>query len=538
MPNQRASTRRRDVAVAVTLALLGAWARWTSIPRHGFFFDDAWVVVGAISLTPGDLLVVGSAHPGFTTLLHVVGQLVGHSTWAMSAPSLIVGLLGPPIVYIGLRALHHSRVVSAVTAIPLLVNPVHVAYSGRPKSYVFDFAAVMLLAAIIPRMADRRWRWSTGLAWAAAMIVVGTFSGYLTIATALASVVLLVHPRSDTAVRLAAVVTQGIVQLVLYLASRNTADMDGIQEYQEVVHDGHLTFTLNPLEMGRQLIRHLGRIAEVYPGGPTRLMQVVGVATVSMLLVAALGRGTSRHETVASRFLIALMAFAAAAATAGMVPFGNSTNDWISVGGSHGGRHSLWLVPAIAVGGAGLLQRFRNLVGRLVERRNRATPGQPGLVGVRIADACLIGLAALAVLTTPDRVPYPHPGSQHVVREALAQWGDDGILIVVGDLAYILAAHSDLPRHLVATPDQQVGFTPEFDDPLIHALGPWTTTPIDPAAVADAVGSNDRVVVLGVWIGPSQTTVIDATLQELGFVRTSGLLQDYTVTVWERLNQE
>ena len=172
MPNQRASTRRRDVAVAVTLALLGAWARWTSIPRHGFFFDDAWVVVGAISLTPGDLLVVGSAHPGFTTLLHVVGQLVGHSTWAMSAPSLIVGLLGPPIVYIGLRALHHSRVVSAVTAIPLLVNPVHVAYSGRPKSYVFDFAAVMLLAAIIPRMADRRWRWSTGLAWAAAMIVV------------------------------------------------------------------------------------------------------------------------------------------------------------------------------------------------------------------------------------------------------------------------------------------------------------------------------------------------------------------------------
>jgi len=51
MPNQRASTRRRDVAVAVTLALLGAWARWTSIPRHGFFFDDAWVVVGAISLT-------------------------------------------------------------------------------------------------------------------------------------------------------------------------------------------------------------------------------------------------------------------------------------------------------------------------------------------------------------------------------------------------------------------------------------------------------------------------------------------------------
>ena len=73
---------------------------------------------------------------------------------------------------------------------------------------------------------------------------------------------------------------------------------------------------------------------------------------------------------------------------------------------------------------------------------------------------------------------------------------------------------------------------------IIHALGPWTTTPIDPAAVADAVGSNDRVVVLGVWIGPSQTTVIDATLQELGFVRTSGLLQDYTVTVWERPDQE
>jgi hypothetical protein len=329
------------------------------------------------------------------------------------------------------------------------------------------------------------------------MIVVGTFSGYLTIATALASVVLLVHPRSDTAVRLAAVVTQGIVQLVLYLASRNTADMDGIQEYQEVVHDGHLTFTLNPLEMGRQLIRHLGRIAEVYPGGPTRLMQVVGVATVSMLLVAALGRGTSRHETVASRFLIALMAFAAAAATAGMVPFGNSTNDWISVGGSHGGRHSLWLVPAIAAAGPGA-PAVLFLVGRLVERRN-PTPGQPGLVGVRIADV-------------PDRLgsprrshhprPCPSPVSQHVVRST-GTVGDDGILIV-GDLAYILALHSTCPPPGCHS-DQQVGFTPEFDDPLIT---PRPGPPRHRSGCGRAPLLKRRVAVLGVDV-PSQTTVID-----------------------------
>ena len=127
-------------------------------------------------------------------------------------------------------------------------------------------------------------------------------------------------------------------------------DCDDHHWHGPYVSPSKLDMAWELFETGRHLVRHVGRVAEVYPAGPMRLMQVVAIMAIAMLAVAAVGYGSNPRETLASRYLLALVGFAVVAAFAGMVPFCNTTNDPFSMAGSSGGRHSLWLSPALAVG--------------------------------------------------------------------------------------------------------------------------------------------------------------------------------------------
>jgi hypothetical protein len=100
----------------IMVAVLGgvAWvARWGSLPSDGLWFDDSWVAAGAI-LGPGDLLTVGSSHPGFTGILMVVDRLGGGDLTYLGVPSLVFGAVTPPALYLGLRAFGYERAISAL----------------------------------------------------------------------------------------------------------------------------------------------------------------------------------------------------------------------------------------------------------------------------------------------------------------------------------------------------------------------------------------------------------------------------------------
>ena len=55
--------------LAVALFVLALVARHGSLPHDGLIFDDAWVAIGAMKGSLGELLTVGLHHPGFTALL-------------------------------------------------------------------------------------------------------------------------------------------------------------------------------------------------------------------------------------------------------------------------------------------------------------------------------------------------------------------------------------------------------------------------------------------------------------------------------------
>ena len=65
-----------DLAVVIGLVVIGYLVRRDGLPVDGLFFDDAWVVTGAVHGRVGDLFMVGSAHPGFTLLLKAWGRSV------------------------------------------------------------------------------------------------------------------------------------------------------------------------------------------------------------------------------------------------------------------------------------------------------------------------------------------------------------------------------------------------------------------------------------------------------------------------------
>ena len=116
----------------------------------------------------------------------------------------------------------------------------------------------------------------------------------------------------------------------------------------ENAFDGHMTVHLNPVDLGAELLEHLGRVARVYPGGPEGWASLLGCVALTGLVIASFDRNR-RYEAIAARFLLGLVAFAIFGSFAGRFPFGPRV-DSFAFQASSGGRHSMWLIPAFALG--------------------------------------------------------------------------------------------------------------------------------------------------------------------------------------------
>ena len=213
-----------------------------------------------------EILDVGSSHPSFTMLLMGVHRLGDGSLRQLGVPSLVAGVLAPPIVYLVLRTLSYSRSVCFLMASALVVARTHILYSGRVKPYTLDLLGALLLArhslarppyvAVAPRprmgalrscrvdgerVPSRRNRGSgTGARDAPS-----------------------VRPRA-----LVAVALQAAAQVIYVRVLQSRTDMAEIERAMETLWDGHMTFSLNPADLVREASTHLGHVAQVYPAGP------------------------------------------------------------------------------------------------------------------------------------------------------------------------------------------------------------------------------------------------------------------------------
>ena len=274
-------------------------------PHQGLWYDWApvGVALGAVHGDVGDILLTGGAHPGFTLLLWLQHHIVGGDVERLALLAFLLGVAGPAIVYAALRSLGYERSSSLLASGALVVATVHVTYSGRVKTYAIETAFAMVLAAILPRLAARRWTWVDAAAWVGAALVLGSLSGYLLVASAVAVGILVLHPAGDRAQRLAAMAVQGAAQVppCCWPAATSTSRRSR-NTWRRLTTGTWGSSPTNPVTMASNLLRHLSRVVDVHPGGPDAWLGVVGVAIVTGLVVGALGR-LDRPRALASRYV-------------------------------------------------------------------------------------------------------------------------------------------------------------------------------------------------------------------------------------------
>jgi hypothetical protein len=491
----------------VTLALLGMGAyvaRRGSLPSDGLWFDDSWVAAGAILGSPRQLLAVGSGHPGFTAILMAVDRIGGGDLTHLGVPSLVFGVLAPPALYVALRSFGYARAISAIVSAALVVAPIPILYSGRVKGYTLDTLVVLLLAVAVPVLARRTWRWPVAVAWTVAAIGITSLSAYTLLATAGAGVILVLHPCADRRVRIMAVGVQAVVQGAYLTVAQSKSDLAGIEEVMGRVFDGHMTFSWNPLTFGAEVLEHLRRLAEVYPGSPGEdRWWLAALALLSMAgVVIAAVRGRQRTETLAARYLLLLVLLAAGGSLVDRFPFG-PTNE---VPLSAGGRHMLWMLPAFALGLAALAQRAQ----AFIADRDPLRRGVDALV-------VTAAIAIVLVAYEPAR-EAPFPGSASAARFVDASLGPTDVLIVTNSSTFSFAISTTTPVGVQATPDHQVGFAPVYLDRRIRNIGGWAVEPGSPAQIRAWTADADRVfVVAGGAVGSRAREDMRVALESQGF---------------------
>ena len=300
-------------------------------------------------------------------------------------------------------------------------------------------------------------------------MVVAVFSSFALLATVGAGIILVLHPKRDRQLRVAAVAAQAVGILVVLAAVGRTHSVDGLNDYFDR-NDGFLSLSLNPLTFGRDVFRHVTRITAMFPGGPSWFTVVCAIAAAVGLVAAARGGG---RRAIAARFLIALVLLSFLGAIAQRVPFGP---DVAAI------RAALWMVPIIAFGLAVVLQRLR----RICVARGRLA---------RIAFDVVLFAGAVLLLFTPIGVRRPYPNAAHAAtQQVLASIGPDDVVLITRPAMFSFALDTDTPVRIQADPDLIQGFIPRFKDKRFVPVDFLSTE--QRRAIDRAVRSADRVLVV------------------------------------------
>ena len=511
-----------DAVVVTGLTVIAYAIRQGGLPVNGLWFDDSWVASGALHGRLTEIMTVGSGHPAFTALLMAWHRIGGGSIHSLAVPALVLGALGPAVLYLSLRSFGYRRSIALLLAAVLVVAATSVMYSGRVKPYTFDPVLVLAMGVALPWLARRTWRWPLAVAWVLVALLLGSFSGYVLVATAAAGIILFLHPAGDRVLRGCALAVQFAGQLVFYEWAQRSTDLAGIEQVLDDAYDAHLHVYLNPIRFGSEILTHLRRIVAVYPGGSGAWLTLLGLLAVAGLVAASI-RSPRRSELLANRYLLLMFSMAFVGALAGKFPFGPTTSVLVT----SGGRYTMWLTPAMAVGLAATAQRADDLVRRLAAGHQ---------VARRALDVALVVAAGVVLLRGAHAAqPYPFPGSASATRYIDTHLRPGDVALITSQSVYAFADLTDRRVTVIPTPTRQVGFTPHVDDPQILNLGLWGDVGDDPASIRHETRDAKRVFVLGGGaFGPANVAAVGAVLQSAGWRSHVVSFGSDVVVVWQR----
>jgi hypothetical protein len=457
-----------DVLIFATLGTF-AFALRSHAPPDGLFYDDAWQALGAIKGSLSNLITVGQTQPGFTFGLTVWTHIFGSSTASLLAPALIAGSLGPPVLYLALRRFGFARSISLLLGAMLASARTHITYSTRVKTYTCDVLIVLLLALVVQRLARRRWTRSIAIAWCLASVLVGAFSSIALVGAGAAGAILVLHPKGDLRTRLVSVGAEAVGLGAIFAATSRTYNAQLIRVFFND-RGGFVSYNSDPLHFVREIFTGFWNVARVFPGG--RPSVAILAALVGLAIAAWRG-----PLAIPARFLALMFVIALIGGMSHQIPFGPPIQL---------GRVSLWLIPAMALGIATVLELARRLIaGRQAFRM--------GFDAIAVITSVLILLSA-----TGAKYRYP-AGARGATREVMAQLGAHDAVLVTRPTTYSFALYAHTPVSLQQTPNRAIGFLPVFTDARIHSHDFLTTQKEFDGFVATA----DRVFVVHADVDPA-----------------------------------
>jgi hypothetical protein len=403
----------------------------------------------------------------------------------------------------------------------------NIEYSGRVKSYVIDALIVLGFAALLPRIVRVHFGWRQAALWIVGSFAVGFFSPFALVAAVVAGIVLLLRPAGDRAMRVVAVVGEGVLALALSLAVSRTYNARSLELWWKRNYDGIVGFDLQPLRFVSSIVTHLRRVAAVFSGGPAWWATLILIAALLALAVDARARHRS-PRALRAQYLLLLLLVALAASVASVLPLGPT---------AAGMRLSLWLVPVFAVGIASALQWARTaLSGRHVAR-----------IGF---DAAAVIVSVLFVVGASNGGPkYPLSGSRSATQFVERELSTNDAVFIENDggvYPYAVASHLQL---VVAPHHAKVAFKPDIRDHRFHYIA-FTgnlgtklllTTGSDaghPTEIAGAIGGAPRVflyVESMSGVVRRGSLAFSIVLRRLGFAPGHDTRFDNAhVTVWQR----
>jgi hypothetical protein len=504
-----------DLLIAGALAVVAFLVRRHGLPTDGLWLDDDFVAAG-LHASPSQLLTAGIDHPGFLVFLDGWNVVTGGSDAGLTYPALAAGVLSGPFLFLALRAIGYERSIGALFGALLAAAATDIVYSGRVKTYTVDLLIVLGLAMVLPRLTRLKWGWQIGIAWVAVAVALSSTGGFALLAFVVAGAVVLLHPASDLRERVIAVGLQEAACIGLFFAESSKYNRAPITDSWRDTWDGFVTFHANPLRFGEEIVVHLRRVAETFPGGPPWFAAIcIFAAIFGLALLAWRGR-----QAVRARFLLLVFLVAFVGGLLAKFPFGPEVTSPIS----DGHRVSLWLIPVLAVGLGALLQGLRSLLAR---RR---------ILRIAFDAAAYLGAAAVLVSAlSADALPYPYPGARSATEYVESHLGPQDALLVPWPAQYSFAWQTDLSVGVQADPGYHVGFVPKFSDPRIHL----TDIGVSSDAVAQSVQGADRVLIYN--SDPDNSEELEAiatytkTLKSLGFAQERiAHFQDVKVEVWRR----
>jgi hypothetical protein len=368
------------------------------------------------------------------------------------------------------------------------------------------------LCVLLPWLARKRWTVPIAVAWFAGSVAIASYSSFTLLASIAAAAVLVFHAHGDRKVRILAVGAQAVALLGLFAAEDRTHNAAKLEDFFKS-SESYIQLHLNPVTFGSEMVKHLVRVTDVFPGGP-------GWVSLACMLAAVVGLAVmARRGSMAlvGRFLVLMVLLAIVGAIAKKVPFGPTQST---------ARVTLWLAPVVAFGLAVVLQR----VYRAAAARGNATR--------LVFDVAAFGLSAL-LLASAIGVQRSYPsGAALATQQAMAEAGPQDVVFIARSALFSFGLEAGSPAQVRPTPALIVGFLPKFKDKRLHPLDVLST----PAKqdIISALKKTNRAYVVDSTVDPAgykkYRSDLAALIASQGFKQQAGQTKVGTgrVTVWQR----